>query len=240
MHEKTIPLQQFMIESGALAKARVHQESNDLHYRALFDQTGECVFIIGLDLCYRAANQQALNLLGYEEHELIGLPVIEIMSQDEQLGTVTFNGENSSLSERTLKRKDGSTLPVEVSASIVYDERNQPAYIQSIARDISERKQTEQLLKRKTKILSVISDATARLLQTSHIEKKIPEVLESLGEATEVSCCAIFEINTFSSNPRINIQYQWKKSGSSDCDVSAALSAFLPRILNSPNEFFSS
>ena len=240
MHEKTIPLQKFVIESGGLANDPVHHQSDDLHYRALFDQTGECVFIIGLDLCYRAANQQALNLLGYEEHELIGLPVSEIMSQDEQLGTVTFNGDNPNLSERTLKRKDGTTLPVEVSASIVYDEGNQPAYIQSIARDISERKQTEQILKRQTKILSVISDATARLLQTSHIEKRIPEVLESLGEATEVSCCAIFEINTFSSNRQINVQYQWKRLGSSDCDVSTALSSCLPQILNSPNEFFSS
>jgi PAS domain S-box-containing protein len=240
MHEKTIPLQKFVIESGVMAKDLVQPDSHDLHYRALFDQTGECVFIIGLDLCYRAANQQALNLLGYEEHELIGMPVIEIMSQDEQLGTVTFNGDNPNLSERTLKRKDGTTLPVEVSASIVYDEINQPAYIQSIARDISERKQTEQILKRQTRILSVISDATARLLQTSNIEKKIPEVLESLGEATEVSCCAIFEINTFSSSPQINIQYQWKRPGVPDCDVSIALSSFLPIILNSPNDFFSS
>lgn len=240
MHEKTIPLQKIVIESHALVKEPVHRERDDLYYRALFDQTGECVFIIGLDLCYRAANQQALNLLGYEEHELIGRPVIEIMSQDEQLGTVALNGDSSNLSERVLKRKDGTTLPVEVSASIVYDESNQPAYIQSIARDISERKQTEQLLTRQTKILSVISDATARLLQTSHIEKRIPEVLESLGEATEVSCCVIFEINTFSSNTQINIQYQWNRSSSSDCDVPAALNSFLTQILNSPNEFFSS
>jgi PAS domain S-box-containing protein len=240
MHEKTIPLQKLVIASGAVVKEPIHRERTDLHYRALFDQTGECVFIIGLDLCYRAANQQALNLLGYEEHELIGRPVIEIMSQDEQLGTVALNGDSSNLSERVLKRKDGTTLPVEVSTSIVYDDRDQPAYIQSIARDISERKQTEQLLKRQTKILSVISDATARLLQTSHIEKRIPEVLESLGEATEVSSCAIFEINTFTSNPQINIQYQWNRVGSSECDVCTALHSFLPQILNSPNEFFSS
>ena len=240
MHEKTIPLQKIVVQSSILAKEPVQRERDELHYRALFDQTGECVFIIGLDLCYRAANQQALNLLGYEEHELIGMPVIEIMSQDEELGTVAVNGDSTNFSERTLRRKDGTTLPVEVSASIVYDDRDQPAYIQSIARDISERKQTEKLLKRQTRILSVISDATARLLQTSHIEKRIPEVLESLGEATEVSCCAIFEINTFSSNPQINIQYQWNRAGSSNCDVSTTLGSFLLQILNSPNEFFSS
>ena len=240
MLEKTIPLQNFFRESGKRIKLPVHPESEDLQYRALFDQTGECVFIIGLDLCYRAANQQALNLLGYEEHELVGRPVIEIMSQDEPPGTGAINGENPGLSERTLKRKDGTTLPVEVSASIVYDESNQPAYIQSIARDISERKQTEQILKRQTKILSVITDATARLLQTSNIETKIPGVLESLVEATEVSCCAIFEITTFSPEPQVNIQYRWNRPGSSDFDVSCVLSPFLPLILISPNDFFSS
>jgi len=240
MHEKTIPLQKFVIESSASVKESIQPESDDLHYRALFDQTGECVFIIGLDLCYLAANQQALNLLGYEEHELIGRLVMEIMSQDERVGTVTINGDNSSLSERMLKRKDGTTLPVEVSTSIVYDERNHPAYIQSIARDITERKQAEQALKRQTRILSVISDATARLLQTSNIETKIPGVLESLGEATEVSCCAIFEITTFSSDPHVNIQYRWNRPGSSDFDMSVVLAPFLPLILISPNDFFSS
>ena len=240
MHEKTIPLRQYITEAASPLKSSVHHESNDLHYRALFDQTGECVFIIGLDLCYRAANQQALNLLGYEEFELIGLPVIEIMSQDEQPGTVVLNGDSPNLTERTLKRKDGKTIPVEISASIVYDEKNQPAYIQSIARDISERKQAEQALKWQTRILSVISDATARLLQTSQIETKIPAVLESLGEATEVSCCAIFEINTFSSNPQVQIQYRWNKPGSADFDVSLVLAPFLSLILDSPSDFFSS
>jgi PAS domain S-box-containing protein len=240
MHEKTIPVRRFVVAPDLPAKARVQYKTDDLYYRALFDQTGECVFIIGLDLCYLAANQQALNLLGYKEHELIGLPVIEVMSQDEELGALPFGGDRLSLSERTLKRKDGKTIPVEISASIVYDERNQPAYIQSIARDISERKQAEQTLKRQTKILSVISDATARLLQTSQIEKRIPEVLESLAEATEVSSCVIFEINTFSSSPEINISYRWNRPGSPEFDLSVVLAPFLPLILNSPNDFFSS
>ena len=123
MHEKTIPLQKFFIESGAKLKEPVRQDRNDLHYRALFDQTGECVFIIGLDLCYRAANQQALNLLGYEEHELIGRPVIEIMSQEEQLGKLASSGDNTSLSERILKRKDGTTVEV-IIAFLHKDDRD--------------------------------------------------------------------------------------------------------------------
>lgn len=36
---------------------------DDLPTRALFEQIGECVFIIGMDFRYLAANQQALSLL---------------------------------------------------------------------------------------------------------------------------------------------------------------------------------
>lgn len=240
MADETIPLQTFFSKSGVMSKKTDNKWGDDLHYRALFEQTGECVFIIGLDLRYIAANQQALSLLGYEEYELIGMLVGEIMSLDEGSGNVTFNGDNSDLYERILKRKDGTMFPVEVSASIVYDERNEPAYIQSIARDISERKYAEQILMRHTRILSVISDATARLLRTSNIETKIPEVLESLGRAIDVSCCAIFEINTFTANPVVDIQYQWKRQDASAFEVSNAIQPFLSAILNASGGFFSS
>ena len=123
---------------------------------------------------------------------------------------MTVGSDGSNLSERILKRKDGSTLPVEISASVVYDEENRPAYIQSIARDVSDRRDFEETLKRYTRILSVISDATARLLRSSNIEAKIPEILESLGMATDVSSCAILEIDTFSSTPTVDIRYRWR------------------------------
>ena len=123
----------------------------DLHYRALFEQTSECVFIIGLDFCYLAANRQALKLLGYEEDELIGMPVAKVMSQDDALGHESLFSDNETrLYERVLQRKDGITLPVEISTSIVYDDMGEPSYIQSIARDISERKNAERALKRHT------------------------------------------------------------------------------------------
>lgn len=239
MADETIPLEKFFIETEAAVQKSDNKWGDDLHYRALFEQTGECVFIIGLDLRYIAANQQALSLLGYEEGELIGMPVGDIMSLDDELGHVAFNDENSRLYERILKRKDGATLPVEISASIVYNERNEPAYIQSIARDISERKQAEQALKRHSLILSAISDATVRLLRTSNIETKIPEVLESLGRVIGVSCCAIFEVNTFSAKPDVNIQYQWKQQDASDFDLPAAIAPFLPSILDTSGGFFS-
>ncbi len=86
MDEKTIPLPR-VNDHSIKQHEKPSQESDEVLYgRALFAQTGECVFIIGLDFRYIAANQQALSLLGYEEYELIGKPVSEVMSQDDSLG----------------------------------------------------------------------------------------------------------------------------------------------------------
>ncbi len=239
MHDKAIPLARHFLQGSDKAGTKCSIWAEDLHTRALFDQIGESVFIIGLDFRYLAANQQALSLLGYEEYELVGKPVSDVMTQDDALGHEALVGERTNLLERILKRKDGSTLPVEISTSVVYDKSGHPAYIQSIARDISERKNGERILKRHTKILSVIADATARLLRFSSIEIKIPEVLESLGTAMGVSCCAIFEINTFFAYPSVNIRYQWKKESVSIAELRSIIDSHIPNLLNISSGCFS-
>src|SRR6185503_16658463 len=108
------------------------------------------------------------------------------------------------------------------------------------ARDISERKNAEWVLKRPTQILSVIGDATARLLRASSIEIKIPEVLESLGLAMDVFCCAIFEINTFSANPFIQIRSKWQRSEETAFEISSQIGPHIPELLNTSNGYFSS
>jgi PAS domain S-box-containing protein len=236
MDEKTIPLSRYQQEQEAASKKTGNEWGEDFHYRALFEQTGECVFIIGLDLRYITANQQALHLLGYEAEELVGMPVIKVMSLEEDLAHGNSLKTDSDVAERILKRKDGSVLPVEISASVVYDQDNRPVYIQSIARDISDRKEFEETLKRYTRILSVISDATARLLRSSNIETKIPEILASLGRATNVSSCAIFEIETFASTPSVSIRYWWKNDDS-EFDISSTLLQHVPRILNASGDY---
>jgi PAS domain S-box-containing protein len=239
MNEKTIPLSRHSAHQIEQLRGMHRIWEDDLHTRALFDQIGECVFIIGMDFRYLAANQQALRLLGYQEHELYGKPVSEVMTQDDDLGHDSLIGERTNLFERILRRKDGMTLPVEISTSVVYRRQGEPAYLQSVARDISERKNAERILKQHTKILSVIADATARLLRFSSIEVKIPEVLESLGVAMGVNGCAIFEINTFFAVPCVNVRYQWKKENISSFDLRAAIDAHISDLLNISSGRFS-
>ena len=82
MDDKTIPIMQVPgIQEKLFFNLNQHWDNN-LSYRALFEQTGECIFIIGLDFHYITANQQALDLLGYEEQELAKKPVDDVVTQD--------------------------------------------------------------------------------------------------------------------------------------------------------------
>ena len=238
MDEKTIPLSEFDLNLKASIKDVDAWFGKNLSYRTLFDQTSECVFIIGFDLRYLAVNAQALQLLGYEESELVGTPVSNVISLDEDLTHASILGEGANLYERVLRRKDGTTLPVEISTSIVYDERNEPVYIQSVARDISERKSDEQMLKRQATILSLISDATARLLASSNIEMGIPEVLQLLGRAMGSFFCAIINVDVYYDPPSISIEYQWMQKSRQGMDLSLWFSSHANLIVEKNGEYF--
>jgi len=209
--------------------------SANLDYRALFEQTGECVFVLGLDFKFITANQQALKLIGYEESQLIGLPVQEIMALENSREFELLLAKHLSLSEYIFKRKNGSMLPVELSISIVQNSAGNPACIQLEARDISERKQLETSQKRHIRALSVIGEVTASLFRSSNIEAKIPEVLESLGYAVDVFCCALLDPNLSS----IKVQAQWINFDATGFDIASALEPFLASLTENPTRVFS-
>ena len=207
----------------------------DIDFRAVFEQAVECVFILSLDFKFITANRQAVQLLGYEKYQLSGLPVEEIVQFDEPFGRGDLLDKNLNFLESTLKQKNGSMLPVELNASVVLNASGLPAYIQMLARDISDRKQSEINLKRHMRALSVIGEVTASLFRSSNIEIKIPEVLESLGYAVDVFCCALVDINQSS----IKIQAQWVGFDATGFDLVSALAPFLDSIQENPAHVFS-
>ncbi len=195
----------------------------DFLYRALFEHSDDCIFIISFDLHYLAANPQALNLLGYREVELIGKPMSEIVSIDESSSLTLVQGE-ADLLERVLRRKDGGVVPVEISTSIVYDKTGAPVCIQSIARDISRRKEVERALQRHNQLMLSISEATTHLLNSDKIENKIAEVLELLGQAAGAVACFIVELE--SRPAELRLRYEWQRDKALQMPIDQLLEPF--------------
>ena len=129
-------------------KAEEIRREDELRYRALFENTNDAVFILSLDLIHLAVNKQAADLLGYQRDELVGMHVEKIVAPQELSNAYNKAakirvGEKIPVYERTFMRKDGSEVIVEINVALVNNAKDEPHHIQSIVRDITQRKELE-------------------------------------------------------------------------------------------------
>ena len=204
-----------------------------LDYRALFEQTADCVLIISLDFNFVTLNPQAVRMLGYPEG--VSGPDAETLLNLNAPTRKTILENRANVFEHHLRKKDGSLVQVELSSSLVHDAEGSPAYLQWIARDIAERKQNERMLKRNMRAQSIIGEVTAVLFRSSNIEGRMPEVLESLGYAVGVFSCVIFETR----NSILRIKHKWVEPTVPEFDAEAVIRPFLDSLSKFPDRVFS-
>jgi PAS domain S-box-containing protein len=151
-----------------LVKSQTHELQTIRHrYQAIVDHSSDAVFIIALDRRYVEVNQRAADLLGYTIEELGGKNAYDIIHPDQRTEAAgrearLLAGESIPVYERFFVHKDGHAILVEINLYLVRDETGKPLHIQSIVRDISERKQAEKALQ----------DAVARLEQLDQVRNE--------------------------------------------------------------------
>jgi len=132
-------------------------------YRTLFEGANDAIFLISLDNVHIAANQKAADMLGYTVPQLVGMPISMVVAPGEysksmQLREALLSGKTASPYERVFLKKDGQALPAEINATLVRDREGNPAYIQSIVREISERKQAQLRIQRQLEQLKALHE----------------------------------------------------------------------------------
>ena len=127
-------------------------------FRNLFEHANDGILII--DPTTRRlldANVSALERLGFTRDELLELTIDALVPGDADLRPEEIIRQmldcGGFVFERVYLRKDGSELPVEVSARVV--EHGDRTVIQSFVRDITERKQAEEQLRQAHKMEAV-------------------------------------------------------------------------------------
>ncbi len=122
-------------------------------YGALFNRSLVCVYVYDFAGNFLDANQAALDLLGYTREEIPSLNFTSVLCEEqlpraiENAGEIIRTGRQEGLASWRLKRKDGTFVWAETEASLIY-RRGKPYAIQGILRDVTERKQAEEELKR--------------------------------------------------------------------------------------------
>lgn len=128
---------------------RREMADSQARYQSLFDQAHDAVFILNLKGEHIEANQRAADILGYTLTEINRLSMSHITAepdQSEQVLERLLAGEHIPVYERHFRHKDGTIVPVEIKAELVRKATGQPTHIQSVVRDITDRKEKEQQL----------------------------------------------------------------------------------------------
>jgi PAS domain S-box-containing protein len=132
---------------GERTRAEKGLRSSELHFRLLFEQASDGIFISDAEGHYEDVNSAGAEMLGYTREEILQLFIPDIVTGEDR-GRVDpelarTEGTDTPISEWTFRRKDGSTFSGEVSAKRLPDGR-----IQGILRDISERKRAQEETRR--------------------------------------------------------------------------------------------
>jgi diguanylate cyclase (GGDEF)-like protein/PAS domain S-box-containing protein len=140
-------------------------------------------------------NRKLAEMLGYTQEELLGTtstnlvhPDYRFSDRDKYMDPILSDRAQSFSSERKYLRKDGSSLWVNRTVSLVKDPTGNPLYFIRIIEDISERKQAEQRQAMEHAITRVLAEA-----QT--LTEAIPRIIQTVCETMGWHCGARWQID---------------------------------------------
>jgi PAS domain S-box-containing protein len=122
-------------------------KQSELLYHTVIEQATENIFLVETETrCIVESNSAFQETLGYSEEELRSMTLYDIVAADRK--SIDLNIQRSLeqgrqfVGERKYRRKDGSLVDVEVSASIIL--RNGKETLCVVAHDVTERKKNEE------------------------------------------------------------------------------------------------
>ncbi len=161
-------------------QARLEIEAS---YQTLFHYAPDGILIGDSQSTYLDANASICQMLGYKRSELIGLNASDIIvSEGRQAIDQAIDEIQSRLDhhkEWIFKRKDGSTFPAEVMATLMPN-----GNLMGIVRDITERKETEKKLRDLNESLESKVELRTQELKAALSQAQVADQLKSAFLAT--------------------------------------------------------
>jgi PAS domain S-box-containing protein len=157
----------------------------------IMDTMINTLIVVGPDGRMVKANRAVFDLLGYSEVELIGMSFDEIIGPKNKEGGGGIELEkwlkeaagSAVYSETTYRAKDGREIPVSFSSSVLTDEEGRLQGIVCDAEDITERKKSEEEIRKYMAELEQFNRlAVDRELKMIELKREINALLEQLEE----------------------------------------------------------
>ncbi len=157
-------------------------EESEERYRSLFERSLDIVFIHDFEGRFIDANSAAANALGYTREEIKMLTLRDVLGDDQmQVAEQIFKelmetGAQKNPSEFILYTKERECVFVETKSFLMY-RNHKPYAVQGIGREIGERRQMEEELRRhQEKLEYIVQERTAELKDIN--KQLIREIIE--------------------------------------------------------------
>lgn len=166
--------------------------------RSLIDSIPDLIFIKDAQFRYISANASFLNFIGKKENEIIGRTDIDIHieSNSNVFGAkddnVLFLQEKVRF-ESKLASKEGTEVIFDIYKIPFTDGFGQTLGIVGVYKDISEEKRISQELEKEDKVFKGIAQISTKLLEHVNYRNVLSEILQTLGNVTEVDRVYLFE-----------------------------------------------
>jgi len=134
-------------KAGELESARDELAASRYYVDNILRSMADSLLVINADMTIGAVNPSLLNLLGYQENELIGESPGLIFGEEFAQGTIIENlllqGSVSGV-ESSFLTHEGRKIPISVSGSMMQNQQGQFQGLVCVAQDITERKRMEE------------------------------------------------------------------------------------------------
>ena len=166
-------------------------------YRLLADNTLDVIWKMDLNLEFTYSNPAVFDMLGFTPEEWIGTRLPEHCSPEEMQKIqrlITQEIENPKkhtgvVFETSFFTKNGEEIPCEINARILFDENGRPTELQGSTRDITERKQAEEVLLESKERYRLLADNTLDVIWKMDLNLEFtysnPAVFDMLGFTPE-------------------------------------------------------
>lgn len=195
-------------------------ESSENIFKAIWEHSKDGMRLTDQDGIIVLCNNSFALLFSKAKEELIGKSIAELYSEkfkDDVLRNYRQNfiqGTIKDFAEDSIVLWNNTRIFLEISNSFIEDTRNR-RYVLSIFRDIGERKISEELLEKKTRLLQGIAKATNALITDVNYVSAFNTALRILGESAEVDRVYIYKhIEEYeTSELYFTPMYEWTAEG---------------------------
>ncbi|MHB8884528.1 MAG: PAS domain S-box protein [Methylovirgula sp.] len=197
-------------------KSEAILRTSEERFRAIFDSVSDGIIVHDLaNGAFIEANPRVCEMFGYTRDEFLKLDIGNLQidesseaREDDRARTMQALAGHLQIFERQVRAKDGHAFWVEIA--LRRSSFGGQDYLISTAHDITQRKQADEALIYRDRLLHAVTVSTAGLVSTDRLDVGMAEALKIVGEALDVD-----RVNVLSDQSAgaavVALEYVWER-----------------------------